>query len=141
MVPGDKDDYSNASRQQKINEYAYQNKMDTLFFFQIVLLSVLIVGIFAYGARVGYFSYALTGYIAILLLIVDILVLSGRMAYSMNLRDTKTWSRRRFAYENGVPDAPPAPIVLPKVSASFDLSGIDLSGIDMGQLCATYKSG
>jgi hypothetical protein len=138
MGPGDNDDYANASRQQKINEYAYQNKMDTLFFFQIVLLSVLIVGIFAYGARVGYFSYALTTYVGILLLVVDIVVLAGRMAYSMNLRDTSSWSRRRFAYENGVPDAPPE-IVLPKLP-KFDLSGIDLSGIDMGQLCATYKS-
>ena len=33
-----------ATRQIKINEYAYQNKMETLFFLQIMLVSILIVG-------------------------------------------------------------------------------------------------
>jgi len=122
-----------ATRQIRMNDYAYQNKMDTLFFFQILLLSILIVSIFAYGSRMGFFSNALVIYVGIILIFINTILFLGRYAYTVNLRDPNLWSRRRFTYESGNP----AP------AKGKDASGInwikfgipDISGVDLSGLC------
>lgn len=131
-----------ATRQTRMNQYAYQNKMDTLFFFQILLISLLILGIFAYGVRVGFFSNALLIYVALLLLVINVILFLSRYAYTHNLRDTETWNRRRFTYE-----APVAPVDNPLTSLDFervDFSGkfglpANVSGIDIQGLCTAYN--
>lgn len=115
-----------------MNDYAYQNKMDTLFFFQILLLSILIVCIFAYGSRMGFFSNALVIYVGVILIFINTILFLGRYAYTVNLRDPNLWSRRRFKYESSNPAA-----------AKTDASGVnwmkfglpDISGIDVSGLC------
>jgi hypothetical protein len=116
-----------ASEQLKFNEYAYQNKMDTLFFFQIMLFSLLILCIFGYGVRMGFFSNALFLYIFTILVLIDIVIFVGRYSYTVNLRDQHTWNRRRFEYQEPTPPA-----------ASW---GFDMSGSYIGELCmaAGYK--
>lgn len=131
-----------ATRQTRMNNYAYQNKMDTLFFFQILLISLLILGVFAYGARVGFFSNALVIYIALLLVVLNVILFISRYAFTLNLRDTETWNRRRFAYE-----APVAPVDNPLTSLDLeraDFSGkfglpANISGIDIPGLCGAYN--
>ncbi len=129
-----------AQRQRKLNEYAYQNKMDTLFFFQILLISLLILAIFAYGASVGFFSTALVLYIAVLLLLINIILFIGRMAYTTNLRDPEIWGRRRFSVEQTVNPASskvktsadenaPAVSWAGKFGLPSDISGVDISGL------------
>ena len=121
------DTYDTTNQQLKINEYSYQNKMDTLFFFQILLISLLILCVLAYGARAGFFSNAMFFYIAVLLIFIDIIIFLGRYSYTVNLRDQSTWNRRRFAYQEPTPAA--------------KSSGYDLSGSSITDLCvaAGYK--
>lgn len=128
--------YSLATRQTQINDYAYQNKMDTLFFMQILLISILIVAIFAYLARIGTINYALVIYIGVILLIINVLVLAGRLAYSMNLRDPLVWNRKRFSYEGPVPAAPKE---VPSSLPPSRWQGLDLSGVDVSGLCKAYN--
>lgn len=131
-----------ATRQTRMNNYAYQNKMDTLFFFQILLISLLILGVFAYGARIGIFSNALLLYIALLLVVVNVILFISRYAYTVNLRDQETWNRRRFAYES-----PVIPVDNPLTSSDLekdDYSGrfglpANISGIDIPGLCGAYN--
>jgi hypothetical protein len=122
------DTYDTAGRQLQINEYSYQNKMDTLFFFQILLISILILCIFAYGVRMGFFSSPMFYYIAVLLVIIDFFIFISRYYYSTNIRDQTTWNRRQFTYQE-----PPPP-----ASSSY---GYDASGGYIGDLCvsAGYK--
>jgi hypothetical protein len=134
--------YDLASRQKQLNDYAYQNKMDTLFFFQILLISLLILATFGYGASIGFFSMALVLYIALILLLINIVLFIGRQAYTVNLRDPDIWSRRRFTYEK------PVGAARSKVSTSLDVSGnawsgkfglpSDLSGVDISGLCSAF---
>ena len=122
-----------ATRQIRMNDYAYQNKMDTLFFFQILLLSILIVSIFAYGSRMGFFSNALVIYVGIILIFINTILFLGRYAYTVNLRDPNLWSRRRFTYESGNP-APKGKDASGINWLSFgipDISGVDVSGLCM----------
>lgn len=128
--------YSLATRQTQINDYSYNKKMDTLFFMQILLISILILGVFAYLARLGFVSYPLVIYIGVILLVIDVLVLAARMAYSMNLRDPNLWSRKRFSYEAPVPAAPAlGDLTIPPTR----WQGLDLSGVDVSGLCKAYK--
>lgn len=121
-----------AARQLKLNEYSYQNKMDTLFFFQIMLLSILILCVFAYGVRMEFFSSAMFFYIALLLFIIDMIIFLSRYSYTVNLRDQNTWSRRRFDYKE--------PSTLPAISYPTDFSAyglMDISGVNIQGLCKT----
>lgn len=135
--------YQLASRQTRLNEYAYQNKMDTLFFFQTLLISLLILAAFAYGSTVGFFSTSLVLYIALILLLINIVIFIGRQAYTANQRDPEIWSRRRFSMEQPVAGAGG------RVATSLDASGAnpwggrfglptDLSGVDLSGLCAAF---
>lgn len=139
------DTYNNdiAERQAKLNEYAYQNKMDTLFFFQILLISLLILAIFAYGSTLGFFSTALVLYIALILLFLNIVLLIGRTAYTNNQRDPDIWSRRRFSMEQPVASAGSNVAKSqdkPSTNPWAGLFGLpsDISGVDISGLCAAY---
>jgi hypothetical protein len=125
------DTYDTTNGQLKINEYSYQNKMDTLFLFQILLISLLILCVLAYGARAGFFSNAMFYYILILLVFLDIIIFLGRYSYTANLRDQNTWNRRRFNYQDPAPPAPPL---------TFSYGGMDLSGSYLTDLCSAYQS-
>ena len=127
--------YGLATQQTRLNDYAYQNKMDTLFFLQILLISLLILAIFAYGARIGFFSGVFVIYVGIILFLLVLVIFTVRYAYSVNMRDSNSWSRRRFTYQEAVPAAPlDVATSLPKFSVpSFP----DLSGVDIGGLCTS----
>lgn len=122
-----------ATRQLHMNDYAYQNKMDTLFFFQILLLSILILCVFAYGARMGFFSDALIIYIGVILVLINTVIFVGRYAYTVNLRDPNVWSRRRFVYQAPNPAAAAAPSLPEFGFAKYGLP--DISGVDVQGLC------
>lgn len=130
-------DYDTTTRELSINEYSYQNKMDTLFFFQILLISILILCIFAYGVTAGFFSNAMFIYIGLLLVIIDGVIFMARYAYTANMRDPNHWFRRRFAM---VGATPPAAEV--QASTNFGAYGLpDISGVDISGICMTagYK--
>jgi len=117
-------DYDTTTRELGINEYSYQNKMDTLFFFQILLISILILCIFAYGVTAGFFSASLFMYVGALLVVIDGIIFLGRYSYTANLRDPNHWYRRRFATVGATP-----PAVKSAVPGLRDISGLDISGI------------
>ena len=131
-------DYDTTTRSLGINEYSYKNKMDTLFFLQILLISILILSVFAYGVTAGFFSNALFIYVSIILLVLNTFIFLGRYAYTANLRDPNHWTRRRFFPQAPTPDA----VVLPSFP-SFKQYGLpDISGIDISGICITagYKN-
>jgi len=122
--------YGLATQQTRLNDYAYKNKMDTLFFLQILLISLLILAIFAYGSRVGLFSGIFVIYVGFILFLLDFVIFMVRYAYDVNLRDTSVWSRRRFTYQDSVPAAPAnVTTSLPKGGSFPDLSGVDIGGL------------
>ncbi len=134
--------YDLASRQTRLNEYAYQNKMDTLFFFQILLISLLILAVFAYGSTLGFFSTSLVLYVALILLGIVIVIFVGRQAYTANSRDPDIWSRRRFTMEQPVP-SPGGPVPTSSDARANPWGGrfglpTDISGVDISGLCAAF---
>lgn len=128
--------YDLATRQSEINEYAYQNKLDTLFFLQLLFISLLIVGIFAYLASIEVISYLLVGYVALLILIIDILIFITRYSFTANLRDKNRWNEVKSKNE---------PSIAWKFKSEEDLAALygkyglsNLSGVDLQGVCSLY---
>jgi len=102
LVNADQQNASNATadtntRQGEINEWEAQNKLDTLFFLQILFLYFSAVVILLYlrqGKILG--STSVYGGIGGLLLIV-IGVLWNRVSYTNLSRDSRYWNRRYIA--------------------------------------------
>jgi hypothetical protein len=85
-----------ATRQYEINEWSYNNKMDTLFVFQLLFVSLVLSAIFVYMNKVGLFGGALLGLLCGILLISVVLILIVRSSYTANQRDQRYWNRRQF---------------------------------------------
>jgi len=89
-----KDTYT---RQGEINEWQAQNKLDTLFFLQILFIYFSIVVILLYLRQARILSgSAVYGTVGTLLLIV-IGVLWNRVSYTNMSRDSRYWNRRYIA--------------------------------------------
>jgi hypothetical protein len=85
-----------ATRQYEINEWSYNNKLDTLFVFQILFVTVLVAAALAYLNKIGLLSTTILGMIVGVLLIVDIAILINRYNYTKKVRDQRYWNRRTF---------------------------------------------
>lgn len=125
-----------AGRQTQINEYAYQNKLDTLFFLQLLFISILIVAIFAYLAQSGIISYLLVAYIAILILIIDILLFLSRYAFTRSMRDQNRWNQVKSKHEPSIAWDFKTQADLAALYAKYGLT--NLSGIDLKGVCSVY---
>jgi hypothetical protein len=89
-----KDTYT---RQGEINEWQAQNKLDSLFFLQILFLYFSIVVILLYLRQAKILgSSSVYGAMGVLLLVV-IGVLWNRVSYTNMSRDTRYWNRRYIA--------------------------------------------
>lgn len=82
------------SRQAEINEWEAQNKMDTLFFLQLlfIFLSVLVVSL--YLRQIGMFPGSVIGIIAGIGVLILGLILWNRASYTSTSRDQRYWNRR-----------------------------------------------
>jgi len=101
-------------RQFEINEWSNYNKLDTLFYLQLLFICSLIATIIMYLTKSGVFSL---GFAAILYGILGSIVLIvgyWRYSYTDNTRDRKLWHRRYFPAVIPPPgsgdNCPPAPM-------------------------------
>ena len=85
-----------ATRQYEINQWSYENKMDTLFVFQILFVTILLAAGLAYLNRIGLLSMTILGILAGILLFIDIAILLNRFNYTKKTRDQRYWNKRQF---------------------------------------------
>jgi hypothetical protein len=88
---GARDTYS---RQSEINEWAAQNKMDTLFFLQILFLYFSVIVIALFFRQSGLFPNSILYMIIVVGLIITLGILWNRASYTTNSRDKRFWNRR-----------------------------------------------
>jgi hypothetical protein len=107
-------DNSSEKRQYEVNEWSANNKLDTLFFYQILLISLTLTAPLLYLNKNGLISstvfYGVTG----LLAIAVILTLIVRYQYTVGSRDLRYWNRRRFATMGGPPTAITCESLMPR---------------------------
>jgi len=85
-----------ATRQYEINEWSYNNKMDTLFVFQLLFVTVALAAALMYVSKLGFVSQSVVGIIVGILLVIDILVLYNRYNYTNKIRNKRYWNKRNY---------------------------------------------
>ena len=109
------DDKAMTKRQFEINEWYNYDKLETLFFLQIVFMVSLSVAIVMYWSKQGLITAGFAGILYGILGLIVIGVGVHKYFYTEKTRDVKLWHRRRFA------SAPPPPP--PICGPSNDLLG------------------
>jgi hypothetical protein len=88
------------NRQIEISEWTYQDRMETLFVFQVLFIALMIVAILLYLRGAGIIGTAFVAYASLLLILVVVLIIINRSMYTNRIRDKRTWNRRDFADDN-----------------------------------------
>ena len=84
------------SRQNEINEWAHNNKLDTLFFLQILFLCLTFISALFFMNHNGIISNYLLNLCIVLSAALAIFVLITRARYTMVRRDSRYWSKLRY---------------------------------------------
>ena len=87
-------------RQVEINNWYYENKRETLFMLQFVLLVVLSVVIVMYLAHAGYMTQEGADYLMGFIIVVGAGLWIYRWYYTNYIRDARYWSSRKFHDSN-----------------------------------------
>jgi len=104
------------TRQNEINEWANENKLDTLFFLQILFLCLTFIASMVYLQSRGLISSYLLNLFIVLAAIFAVFVLVNRARFTAVKRDSRYWHKLRFNREdppNIKQDACGAPVVTP----------------------------
>jgi hypothetical protein len=108
-----------ATRQYEINEWAYNNKLDTLFVFQVLFITLLLAAGLAYLNRIGFLSTSILGLIVGILLVIDIVILITRFSYTKKTRDKRYWNKRQFA-KKSIPQGSGSDSICPPAEGFVD---------------------
>lgn len=88
-----------SKRQFQINEYQYNNKLEFLFFLQLLFISVLVMSILVYFNNTGVLTTQMTAIASMALALMVLIVGVSRYFYTRRTRDRHLWNRRYFANE------------------------------------------
>ena len=83
-----------SSRVREIKEWYYNNKLDTLFVFQLIFISLCALAVVAYLSKIGFISGAVLGILIGLIVVILVLTIANRAVYTDMLRDKRYWSKR-----------------------------------------------
>jgi len=124
------------TRQQEINEWANNNKLDTLFFLQILFVVLTFISSMVFLNSVNLISSYLLNLLIVLSAAFAVFVLITRARYTSVLRDSRYWHKQRFGKQEGprmknsqrcpgdpVPSAP-APPAKKKAACPADLADL-----------------
>lgn len=89
-----------ATRQTEINEWSYNNKLDTLFTLQLIFLGLTFLAILMYLKTRGILGGPFVMYVSAILVIIIGVIIVNRAMYTANRRDSRFWNRRRFISDN-----------------------------------------
>jgi hypothetical protein len=91
-----------STRQVEINNWQYENKMDTLFFLQLLFIFMCAAAILLF-LRHSMMLSAFTTYLFIgILTLIMLIVLWNRWSYTTRTRDKKYWNRKRIAADGNL---------------------------------------
>jgi len=88
------------NRQIEINEWSYQNKLDTLFLFQIIFIALAFITVLMFLRSIGVIGIAFIAYLSVILVGMIILIIVNRAMFSGHSRDTRYWNKLRFNEDN-----------------------------------------
>lgn len=91
-----KNDKQSAERQYEINQWTSGNRAETLFVYQIIFISILLLAIFTGLWRAGVVSTGFLTFMTFIMLVVIVFTIVRRAQYTTFLRDQRYWNKRNF---------------------------------------------
>jgi F0F1-type ATP synthase assembly protein I len=91
-----------SGRQAEINEWSNSNKLDTLYFFQILFISLSLVGIFCFLLVNNIINHSIFIIVCYFIGFIALAVLILRWRYTRVARDSRYWSKARFGRESDI---------------------------------------
>jgi hypothetical protein len=85
------------SRQNEINEWSNYNKLEILYFMQIIFISLSLIGILAYLLSISYISSSLFWTVVSVIFVIDLLIIVLKSRFTTMNRDGRYWHKMRFA--------------------------------------------
>lgn len=85
-----------SGRQTEINEWANLNKLDTLYFLQVLFISLSLVGILCFLVSNGTINQSIFTFLTYTIAILATLVILLRWRYTRTQRDSRYWHKARF---------------------------------------------
>ncbi len=110
-----------SKRQFQINEYHYNNKLEFLFFLQLLFISVLVMAILVYMNRNGMLTTSATAVATMALSLIVVAVGVSRYFYTRQTRDRNLWNRRYFGSETA-PDTSLFPATCPGPTSALTIN-------------------
>jgi hypothetical protein len=98
-------------RQVEINNWYYENKRETLFVLQLVLITMLTLVVILGVTSYGWITQMAADYMMGFVLIVGLGTWLYRWYYTSNIRDPRYWNQRRFP-QDGKVDPPSGQICI-----------------------------
>lgn len=99
------------NRQTVINEWTFNDKMETLFIFQLMFFGLLVLCLLMILSKYGFFAKSFVWLIAAIMAIAIGTTWFFRAAYTKNVRDKKYWNKRYFAGDfSTAPAVPPGEV-------------------------------
>lgn len=130
-----------ATRQTEINEWSYNNKMDTLFVFQLLFISIIIISILMMFSYQGTIGRPFVIYTIIVLVIINIIVIVNRSMYTNKIRDKKQWGKVIFDSDSKmISPKGKDPAYIAKLGAAYGENGVRLSDTDKAAIIASSAS-
>jgi hypothetical protein len=83
-------------RQVEISNWAYENKRETLFVLQLVLLTLLTVTVILYLSSTGWIGKDGANYLMLIVILIGAGTWLYRWYYTGRIRDPRYWNRRNF---------------------------------------------
>ena len=83
-------------RQVEVSNWYYENKRETLFILQLVLLTLLTVTVLLYLAATGWVGQAGANYLMLIVIVIGAGTWLYRWYYTSSIRDPRYWNRRNF---------------------------------------------
>jgi hypothetical protein len=85
-----------ADRQYEINEWSNSNKLDTLFFLQVLFISLTLTAVFLFLMQNGLLPYYLFGLFSFLTVAFAVIVLIYRARFTAVKRDGRYWNKQKW---------------------------------------------
>jgi hypothetical protein len=93
-----------SARQGEINEWASQNKLDTLFFLQTLFLYLMSYIILTYMWRYGLLPGSTYYWVLAILTLIIVGIFLNRYLYTSKIRDNRYWNRRYLSLDKNLQD-------------------------------------
>jgi len=91
-----------ATRQMQINEWSYHNKLETLFVFQLIFLTLSLFAVLMYLNKTGRINVYFMGFVMIIVVFLMAIIIFNRVSYTAKVRDKRFWNRRKFGYMEAI---------------------------------------